>query len=861
MKIHVENSKKFELDRLLIKQIYNIKEKKKQEYKIIKKNVIYDKQLTKQYFNYFDINKSNYFGNYQSFREYLSSGYSSDYLINEISNIKYIIGYSQNLRELAEKKLNSNLDKKKQPFIQNPAILEDSNPDLMMANNQQGQKLDNNLFHKSNSYRRTSTVFQVDKENPLVKRMADLAHKNNIKIGPNIQKKNNKFIEMCHLLKLKEEELKTPQNQYHFRLYSKLSEEFDPFFLPVYENFLDVKHENQKSNLIKIYNTERAFVNCVILIKERLKSFVNYPIPNQQNSENNIWPNNKNANMFNPNIKQDLDISFQNIPQYKFQMKIPYINAFYFGRTDIYFKDIDNFMSMYKENISLASKRLEKDFFENLYKILTFNNTNCKRFLHYLYSNSYFFKYIYNIFTTHKKSDDTLKNVAPLIKRHNEEDHFLNESMKEFFFPETKEKIEDENKVLLINKSKEEPKDEEEKNADNEFFNSLIGNEFIFKINLIQEDVSELVNKKKVNKFKKIINNKDKYEDNFIITLNNNENMLEIYNLQEKEFLFSSKFDANICFYDLEKDLKNNLKPKKKKKIDKNEKYILIAQKTNFQTLNNSYIFKLPKDIYSRFIKMLSSKGNKIKKNELFSSEENNKEEQPGKLNLEDVLSLRGEEEKNQSDKDKELHFENDSDKHSSTKNEKNIKFERRNFSRSMTFRKSSEADKSNSGNEKSDNEEKEQMQKNDSSIKVKEKEKDEESEEDENEDENKEESDGEEEENEKNSEEKNKVNNNIKNSFGNRDSNDETPKNKNKFDKKKEKSDEDENSFKDNINNKLSEEKDDNKSEDSGLGKNINKKNNNKKRFEEINTDLDNNNFLINNPTIESKSKSSENE
>ena len=687
MRIHVENSKKFELDRLLIKQIYNIKEKKKPEYKVIKKNVIYDKQLTKQYFNYLDINKSNYYSNYQSFREYLSSGYSSDFLINEINNIKSIIGYSENLRNIVERKLNQNLDKENpriQPFMKNSAILEGLNPTI----NQQGQNIYNNPSKKSGSFRRPSTVFQVDKENPLVKRMSDLAHKN-IQIGQNLQKKNNKFIEMCHLLKLKEEEMKNPQNQYHFRLYSKLSEEFDPFYLPVYENFMNVKYENQKSNLIKIYNNERAFVNCVKLIKERIKSHINNSFNNKLNLESNSGSNNK---MANPNLKQDLDLSFQNIPQNKFKMKIPYINAFYFGRIDVYFKDIDNFMSMYKENISLASKRLEKDFFENLYKILTYNNTNCKRFLHYLYSNSYFFKYIYNIFTTHKKSDDTLKNVAPLIKRHNEEEQFLNESMKELFFSEAKEKTEEDNKLLFINQSKDEKKEEEAKNADNDFFNSLLGNEFIFKISLIKEDVSELVNKKKVNKFKKIISNKDKYEDNFIITLNNNDNMLEIYNLEEKEYLFSSIFDKNICFFDLEKDLKNNLKSEKMKKIDKNEKFILIAQKTNSQNFNNSYIFKLSKDIYSRFSKMISSKGNKIDKTELFSSEENNKEEQGGKLNLEDVLSLRGEEEKNQSDKDKELNLENDSDKQSSTKNEKNIKFDQRNLSRSMTFRKSSGA-------------------------------------------------------------------------------------------------------------------------------------------------------------------------
>ena len=156
---------------------------------------------------------------------------------------------------------------------------------------------------------------------------------------------------------------------------------------------MNVKYENKKSNLIKKYNNERAFVNCVKLIKERIKSHINNSFNNKLNIESNSGSNNK---MVNPNLKQGLDLSFQNIPQNKFEMKIPYINAFYFGRTNVYFKDIDNFMSIYKENISLVSKHLEKDFFENLYKILTFNNTNYKRFLHYLYSNSYFL----NIFIT-----------------------------------------------------------------------------------------------------------------------------------------------------------------------------------------------------------------------------------------------------------------------------------------------------------------------------------------------------------------------------------------------------------------------------------------------------------------------------
>ena len=846
MKAHIENSKKFELDRLIIKQIYNIKEKKKFEYKVLKKNVIYDKQLTKQYFSYLDINRSNYYGNYQSFRDYLSTGYNSDFLVNEINNIKSILGYSQNLRQIVEKKINSNFNNnsQKKPFI------EDSNAlDLIINNNNKPkQKINNNIFPKQGSIRRPSTVFQLDIDNPHVKRLSNLSHKENQKTV-NIPKKNNKFIEMCHLLKLKEEEMKNPQNQYHFRLYSKLSEEFDPFFLPPYENFMNVKYENQKMNLIKIYNIEKAFVNCVISIKEKLKSQINISL-DKQNQENISDPfNNINIPIMALNIKQPgLDMGLQNLPQAKLQMKIPYVNAFYFGRTDAYFKEIDNFMSMYKENISLASKRLEKDFFENLYKILTFNNTNCKKFLHYLYSNSYFFKYIYNIFTTFKKSDDTLKNFAPLIKKHEEEEPFLNESQKEFFFSETKEKIEDENKLLFINKKKEE---EEKKNEENQFFNSLIGNEFIYKIEFNPTEVSEFVNKKKINKFKKILTDKEKFKENIIITLNNEKNMLEIYDLDKKEYIFTSNFDTNICFFDLEKDIKNNIKSEKIKKNIKKEKYILIAQKENPQSFNNSFIFKLSKDIFTRFEKSISSKGNKMQKRELFSSSGGEKEEkdineQEGKINLEDILSLRQEEEKNQSDSENK---DKDSEKPNNTRNEKNIKFEGRNFSRSMTFRKSS------SGNEKSDNEEKEKVQKTDSSMEIKEKEgKDEESEEDDD-DENKEESDKDDDKDENNSSEDNK--NIIKHRFGKENN----PINKINDKSKKQKANDVQNSFDDNINNKLSEEKDDdnNKSEGSLSPKNNNKKINNQNNLEEINTDM--NDAMNNINTIESESKSSKNE
>ena len=862
MKNHVENSKKFELDKLLIKKIYNIPDKKKPEYKVIKKNVVYDKQLTRQYFTYSNINKDNYFCNYQSFRDYLSSGYDYYFLVNELSNIRSILDISHNIREIVNKKLNNNKAPKKHLYNQTQEKIDEMNNSI---SNQLIQKLNSNN-------RRPSTVFQLDKDNPLVKRMSNMTHKNSI-TNQNIQKINNynprlneeeinntKFIEKCHLLKKKEEEENLPKNQYHFRLYSMLSEEFDKFNLPVYEDFINVKYENQKNALIEIYNKERAFTNRAIQMKEKIKLLAKESKmklkKNQENNSGSIDFNNSR-----PNINPLPDINLRDIAQDTYETKVPYITSFFFGRSELYFKEIDNFMSMYKEKTSLASKQLEKDFFENLYKILTFNNTDCKKFFHYLYSNSYFFKYIYNIFTTNNKSDDSLKNIAPSIKRHNDDEPFLNESQKESFFPGAREKIIDENKYIIMQKKPDENNNEQEEDLKqkeiDEFFDSLIGNDFIYQISLIQEDVSELVDKKKIKKFKKIITSNERYEDNFIITLNNEDNMLQIYNTKENQYLFSFYFDENISFYDLDKDLNNNLKSDK---IQPNQKYILIIQKNNFSNYNNSYVFKLNQDIYTRFIKSISSKGNKIKKIELFSSEENEENnninininekdkdkdnDEDKKLKLEDILSLKGNTTKNQNESQ-------DSEKHSSSKNDNNIKFDQRNPSRSISFRKNS-VNKSNSGNEKSENEEKEKKEKkkNETNNDInKEKEEEDENEEEEDDEEN--EDNEEEEDNEDNDEEKEKEKDkNISNKIKN-------------INLKKEKSEEEENSEKDNINNKFSEEKKSEGSDDNNNNNNNEKKLNlnlNNKKLKNLGEEIDDPVFK-NNQTIESQPKSLENE
>ena len=81
--------------------------------------------------------------------------------------------------------------------------------------------MNKNPFAKQSSdtfIKRASTVFQIDRDNPNIKKISDLKHKN-IPIGPNFQSNLKKpqekkdFLEICKLLKIKEEEAKNPQNQ------------------------------------------------------------------------------------------------------------------------------------------------------------------------------------------------------------------------------------------------------------------------------------------------------------------------------------------------------------------------------------------------------------------------------------------------------------------------------------------------------------------------------------------------------------------------------------------------------------------------------------------------------------------------
>ena len=684
MRSHVEKSKKYELDKFLIKKIYNIKEKKERVYKLQKKNVVYDKQITEQYYKYSNNNRNNYYSCYQSFRDYISSGYNYEFLVNEINNVKSILGFSRNIREIINKKITqemSNHNISSSSYSNQNQIIElneesNSNEKINIHNEKtQNFNLKKNIFAKQSSdtfIKRASTVFQIDRDNPNIKKISDLKHKN-ISISPTFQSNMKKpqgkkdFLEICKLLKIKEEEARNPQNQYQFRLFSVLSEDFDPFCLP--ENFMHVKYDKQKTKLVKLYNQEIAFIECVTLIKNKLKSHLKKNKNNKDNTENNESP------ALIQNTKNENDLNFHNLSQYKFQKKIPYINAFFFGRTEAYFKKIDNFMSMYKENISLESKQLEKDFFANLFKILTFNNTDGKKFLQYLYSHSYFFHYIYNIFTVQNKiTGNTIKNFAPLIKKYNGEDPFLNDSMKQLFLTDDSKNKSGEDNKLIINKEQSEniKIDDEDLNFDN-----LLGNEFIYKIKLCEEDISDHINTKKIHHIKRAISNHKNYNPNYILTLNN-QNILQIINinhnmqnkekksksiLKNKKNYYSFPFDENLLIYDLENDIKKVFRLDKE--VKKNDKLILIGIKD--ENFTKAYICKLTKNIFARFTKSIFLKGKRLKKNLILGGEEENEEKSDEKLQVEDIMNEANELKK----RTEEEIFDFDSNDKDSEKNKK----------------------------------------------------------------------------------------------------------------------------------------------------------------------------------------------
>ena len=91
---------------------------------------------------------------------------------------------------------------------------------------------------------------------------------------------------------------------------------------------------------------------------------------------------------------------------------------------------------MYKENFFQIKNR-EKDLFNGIYNILTKCQNNCSNFLSYLYTKSYMFKYIYDIFTIEAKLNFIDKANVQIIPKENANEPFLNDSTRQLFLENT----------------------------------------------------------------------------------------------------------------------------------------------------------------------------------------------------------------------------------------------------------------------------------------------------------------------------------------------------------------------------------------------------------------------------------------
>ena len=362
---NIINAKRTEIDENLLRRIYNLQEKEKPLYTIIEKKTIFDKEITKN-LNYNEKNDS-YYSNYLYFREYLMTGYTYEYTVNEIEKIKSLLQFSKQLRG----DISKHFDIKTEPETNNDTI-SSMTPKIAIQSN----ILQN--YPTKNTKKRLSSVFST------------------------VRYANN-FVKICKLLKLKNQKKDDNNDNYQFRLYSQFEKESDVFSIPQFVNFTSVKHFNQNRKLTKMYHTENMFVDCVQNIKKRLK----------QNE---------------PQINKVIEI--------KKNLHVPSVQALFHGRDIDYFKKIDNFVNMYKENFFQIKNR-EKDLFNGIYNILTKCQNNCSNFLSYLYTKSYMFKYIYDIFTIEAKLNFIDKANVQIIPKENANEPFLNDSTRQLFLENT----------------------------------------------------------------------------------------------------------------------------------------------------------------------------------------------------------------------------------------------------------------------------------------------------------------------------------------------------------------------------------------------------------------------------------------
>ena len=506
------NAKNYELDKETLKQYYpyyKLQERPENIYKIVEKKTI----LIKEKNNINDKEKvlrRDYYCNFKSFREYLSTGKNYNYAINELEKIKSIINFSKELRKEICNKFELPFSKENNEIsIQLPyEKTEEENSILNLTNS--------NINTANSKGRRVSAIFNLVKH-------------------PN----SKSFIEKCFLLKEKKKKIDNNDNNYMFRLFTKYEKDSDIFNFPKFDGFNNNIFHNQNWKLTKLLYLENKFINVADL---------------------------KNKSSSQISIQSKLNID--SLLKLKI-LKYPYIQAFFNGRERDYFKEMDNFVGLYRDN-SQSIKNNEKDLFNSLYNILTKCNSDCSHFMQYLYSKSYMFKYIYDIFIIENKLDIIDKENVPMIQKEILDEPFLNDSMRQFFSTSNTEFQPGQIKNTIPSQKLDSEIiiDEENNFANN--FEDLFGNKIMEKIGFCNEQLTELLKNKDKNinnlislikdipyEYYLVINNEDKfiiYKPNFDssnkekYSINENIRSLKLYVIDENNYnneLFQSNIDSS----------------------------------------------------------------------------------------------------------------------------------------------------------------------------------------------------------------------------------------------------------------------------------------------------------------------------
>ena len=506
------NAKNYELDKETLKQYYpyyKIQERPENIYKIVEKKTILFKEINNKNEKE-KVLQRDYYSNYKSFREYLSTGKNYNYAINELEKIKSILNFSKELR----KEICNKFDL---PFTK-----ENNEISIQLPNDKNEEKnsifnLTNSNFNISNSRgeRRVSAIFNLVKH-------------------PN----SKSFIEKCFLLKEKKKKLDNNENNYMFRLFTKYEKDSDIYNFPKFDGFNNNIFHNQNWKLTKLFYLENKFINI--------------------------------ANLKNINSQSSTQskLNIDNLLKLKI-LKYPYIQAFFNGRERDYFKEIDNFVGIYRDN-SQSIKNNEKDLFNSLYNILTKCNSDCSHFMQYLYSKSYMFKYIYDIFIIENKLDIIDKENVPMIQKEILNEPFLNDTIRQFFSTSNTDFQPGQIKnTISSQKLDNEIIIDEENNFINNF-EDLFGYKIMEKIGFCNEQLSILLKNKDKNlknlislmkdipyDYYLVINNDDKliiYKPNFdstnkeISSVNENIKSIKLYVIDENNYnkeLFQSNIDSS----------------------------------------------------------------------------------------------------------------------------------------------------------------------------------------------------------------------------------------------------------------------------------------------------------------------------